>query len=429
KKLSAYQFNSDGSITNTLDGWEAGTGNPIREIYGAIQDEQDLYAFDKLESKLLGGRVSMEFKRTLLGITGFTNTYTPDINPPTSYGYHLFRGSKNTVYGIDFDTKLDQVNIFGEIAKSENSNQDTAYYKGEAAIVGFMTSFKPISFVNKYFYYAPNYHNEYSGAHTFDYAPDMNQQGAFFETEYKYKSGKLKVYYIIAKYPWINQKYKIFLSPHGGSNLYFELNQEISEQLSLYFRQINTYKEDRIYMYSSPVYGSIYKDMEENKYKTRVQFTWQPRSNVNLRFRYDRAILDTYKYDLNTGFFYKAVETANLVFGEFSTTITENLILSGRATIFHDAGLSGVYVSQTEPYWLFDNVSWSPRFDYGLKEASKYYLIVRQKVAKGSWLWIKYMNMFNYEYQRIEIPSDTEQVAKVIRINPQEIRIQFDVQF
>jgi len=429
KKLSAYQFNSDGSIANALEGWEAGSGNPLKSIYGEIQSEQDIEGWERLESKLLGGRVSFDLGKTFLGFTGFTNEYSPDINPPTSYGYHLFRGNRNFVYGFDFDTWVENFNIFGEIAKSENKNQEISEYKGTAGIVGFMTEIQPFKFINKYFYYAPNYHNEYSGAHTFDYAPDINQQGAFFETEYKYSSGKMKLNYTIAKYPWINEKYEVFESPHSGSSLYFEINQNLSDAVSLYFRQINTYKEDRIYMYSSPVYDSIYKDMPENKYKTRVQLTWRARSNVNLRFRYDRPILETYKYDYNTGQFYKTVETANLVFGEFSTALSENLFLSGRATIFHDAGLNGVYVSQSEPYWPFDWASWSPRFDYNLKEGSKYYLILKQRLAKGSWFWIKYANFFNYEYQRTEIPSDTEQVEKVTRTNPQEIRIQYDVQF
>ena len=431
KPIYAGLLNSDGSIGNNLEGYETDSlRDPVFSNTGEVDwlsSDWDWASLERLRVEMVGGHLTLNMPDSPIlpagqvGFTAYQNKYSRMINPSVDLGYYAFRGNENNVYGADYDWRIGRLNFYGELARAANF--------GQGLFSGVETKISDFNFWVQYHKYDPDYYNEYSDASTFNFAPDLNQEGINTGVEYRHRQGRAKIYYESGYWPWTQSAFKILPGPFKGQSIWLELEQRLSDMLTLYARQVESAVEDKTYLYSSPTYGSIYVNCPEVKHKTRLQITMRPRGGPQLRIRWDRTRKDYYVSDFDAKSVYHGNEVANLVFGELRYRPTSKLTLETRLTLFDDSGQNGIYISSTEPYWPGITSSFSPRFDDNINTGLRYYFLINHKLTRNTSVWLRYATTRNFDNARLIKTVDEATIEKIAVTEKHEFRLQYDYSF
>ncbi|MFH1239466.1 MAG: hypothetical protein V1653_05055 [bacterium] len=355
-KLLDASLNKDGTVKSDLV--------TIRDDYGYIQSPADLKKRNTLRSEMIGGRVAYNFlPKTHFGLIAYRNRYTPRINPPASKGEYLFRGDKNTVYGWDFATTINKVELVSEFAQSEGH--------GQGWLIQPMLHLNKLRLWSAAYKYDRDYYNEYSSALTTDELDeDINEEGMKVGLEYKYKKWRFQTHFDRARHPDKGDN----LGPTRVEVLWFETYYRPVKGVELYFRQWNKWYDEKTKLSGT----GIYKDLYQSWRKTRLEGIWEPNEQFRFKTRYE--------YRVDTIYELKQVNNGFLVFEDIRYTVTKGLTIQGRFIYFE---APEVYLSELEPIWKNTYVSyyWNTR-GTGLR----YYLMADQQISRHSHLWLKYEN-------------------------------------
>ena len=348
--------NSDGTIKTELD--------KIRNDYGYVDSAYGLKKQNTLKEELIGGRVAYNFLYNVhIGVTAYEDRFTPGINPPETKGEYVFRGNRNTVYGLDFKTTINNLDIIVEVARNKDH--------GGAYLVQPMLYLDGLILYSSIYNYDKDYYNQHSsGITAYDRDEDINEQGVKAGVEYKDRKWQVDVNFARAHHPDKADN----IAPTDVDVLWFETSYKLHKDISFYFRQWNKCYEDKTKIPSS----GEYKDLDKSWRKTRFQVTYIPSRKIRLKTRYDWRV-DTV-CELNQ------VDTGYLVFEDVQFKVNKGLTLEGRV-IYFDA--PDVYVSEIEPLWKNTYVS----YHWNSKGTGiRYYLVAKKKTGESSQVWIKYEN-------------------------------------
>jgi hypothetical protein len=355
-KLLDASLNKDGTVKSDLVS--------VQQDYGYIQTPADLEKHNVLREEMAGGRIAYNFlPQTHLGVIAYQSRYSPRVNPPVSKGQYLFRGDKNTVYGFDFATAINKIEVISEWAKSEGN--------GQAWLIQPMLHLDKLMLWSAVYKYDKDYYNEHSSGLTTDETDqDINEEGAKIGLEYKYKKLKIQTHFDRARHPDKGDN----LGPTNLEVLWFEANYRLPNDVELYFRQWNKWYEAKTKM---PGAG-LYKDLYQSWKKTRLEGIWEPDGRLRFKTRYE--------YRVDTVYELKQANDGFLVFEDIQCTVNQGLTIQGRIIYFE---APDVYLSEIEPIWKNTYVSyyWNTR-----GTGVRYYLMADQRLSANSRLWIKYEN-------------------------------------
>ncbi|MEO0470479.1 MAG: helix-hairpin-helix domain-containing protein, partial [Bacteroidota bacterium] len=89
-----------------------------------------------ITEELIGGRIEYRTRTLTIGTSHYIQRFGNDIVPPQNdFNLFAFAGDRNSLHGIDFDWVYNNVNFFGEVARSRSG--------GVGATLGLMSSIAP----------------------------------------------------------------------------------------------------------------------------------------------------------------------------------------------------------------------------------------------------------------------------------------------
>jgi len=388
KRLDAA-LNPDGTVQESLIA--------IRNDMGYVTSDKELERNEKLREELIGGRIAYSLPGdSRIGFTGYQSKYDPMINPPGEKGYYLFRGTRNRVFGFDFDTWYKKLNLCAEYAKS------IGY--GEAWLIQPMLKLRKITLWMTLYEYGPDYYNEHSSATTIvgRRDEDWNENGVFLGAKYEDRVKEVQIYFRPVRHPWKEAN----LMPTRDKEFWLDVRQRFSRNVELYFRQWS-YWYDR---------KSEEKDLYQSWKKTRLELTLNPEGKVRFRVRWD--VRKNSIYEL------RQVDRGYLIFSDIKYTATPKLQLDWRL-IFFEAE-PGVAMSAVEFLWPG---SLTPFHWWSYGRGLRYYLTLTQEINRSTSLWIKYENTHYYNDSGIGSPENREELDKIIRSRRHVFSLQWDVKW
>jgi len=388
KRLDAA-LNPDGTLKDSLIA--------IRENIGYITSDDDLERKDKLTEQLVGGRVAYNFfTESRLGIMGYESRYSPEVNPSEEKGYYIFRGKRNRIFGFDFDTWYNELNLCAEYAKC------IGY--GDAWLIQPMIRLGGITLWTTFYDYGPDYYNEHSSATTIVGRRDesWNENGVFLGGKYHDRKREVQTYFRPVCHPWREND----LMPTRDREFWFNIRQRVSGKIELYFRHWNYWCEGK----------TAGEDTYDGWKKTRVEITWNPEGRAKLRVRWDGRKNIVYEP--------KLLREGYLTFGDLKYDVTPKLKVEGRLIFFE--GEEGVALSEVEFLWP---MSLTPFYWWTYGRGVRYYLILAQEIGGNMNLWIKYENTNYYDDYGIDKPEDEEELDKIIRSTRHVFRLQWELKW
>ncbi|MEZ5084413.1 MAG: helix-hairpin-helix domain-containing protein [Bacteroidales bacterium] len=181
---------------------------------------------DAIELTVAGGNINFSKGRFQMGITGFYSVFDYSLaEKPQLYNAFAFSGSENLNGGIDANLVLQKVNLFGEIAMSENG--------GLAQLYGLVANLLPrVSASILYRNYQKEYQNRFSNP--FAESNNHNERGIYTGLRIVLaKQWLVSMYVDQFVYPWL--KYGVN-KPSRGNEILLQFDYRMSESVSMNFR-------------------------------------------------------------------------------------------------------------------------------------------------------------------------------------------------
>lgn len=189
---------------------------------------------DAIGEKSMGGHVCYKTKKLNIGITAFKSEYSSTLQHQVQlYNQFQFNGKENSNYGFDYSYIIKNINIFGEIAQSENN--------ARAYITGVLVSLDPkVSLSVLYRNYEKEYQALYSSAFAESSTP-ANEKGLYLGILLKpVRSFTINAYMDNIFFPWL--RYRID-APSRALDYSLQVNWKPSKKMEMYARYRQTNKE------------------------------------------------------------------------------------------------------------------------------------------------------------------------------------------
>ena len=131
---------------------------------------------DSLRHHAVGANVSARFNRVLVGVTAVENIYSDSVRyyfKNAAYNQNYFRGDKQFVGGANFRWNQGIIDLFGEVATTQNKTWGVGTQVGLRA-----TPVSDINLLLLYRYYSPTFDNTY--AYAFSETSRLNDENGLY---------------------------------------------------------------------------------------------------------------------------------------------------------------------------------------------------------------------------------------------------------
>jgi hypothetical protein len=175
----------------------------------------------------IGGNINYLYKRFKIGVTSYYSKLSTEIlKEQQLYGQYDFSGTENLNVGLDYRYLFNKINIFGEIAVSQNG--------GLAQLHGLMANLHPrFSMTILYRNYQKDYQNFYSNAFA-ENSYNRNEKGVYTGVRFNvHRNWFITAYLDNFSFPWI--KYRVD-APSKGNEYLIQLENSTIDKLFYYFR-------------------------------------------------------------------------------------------------------------------------------------------------------------------------------------------------
>ncbi|KAA0209903.1 hypothetical protein FBQ84_06435 [Ignavibacteria bacterium CHB1] len=307
---------------------------------GYFRTESEKNKKNAVDETLFGGRLVYKTDGLMLGATYWNSRFSKDLVPDSTRELYDLKGKKANVIGLDYDYVFENINLYGEISRSQSGS--VAY------ISALQMNFLKIADV--VFSYR-NYPEDFSPVHSYAFGEksgDSKNETGFYAgiTAKPLKGLRIAAYYDIFKFP-----YRSFFQPTSisGNELLANIEWRAGKGLELYLRYKNENKG--LSRTITDEFGRDIKRIDNrNKLNVRIGFNYEVSKTIRLRSRYEYVFVD---YDLfggdNKGF---------LFFSDIRIIPITGLALETRLTFFQtDSYDSRVYQFENDIKGLFTNVA------------------------------------------------------------------------
>ncbi|HNW99476.1 MAG TPA: helix-hairpin-helix domain-containing protein [Bacteroidales bacterium] len=276
-ELSLFLSNKkiDGNITeNDTSTDEVISFSSLQET-GLHSTPNELANKDAINELIYGAHISGKIKKINIGATAFKSKYSAMLQREFQlYDQFEFSGNENSNIGIDYSYIFRNMNLFGELSRSENG--------GKAFMNGCLLSLdKKISLSFLYRNYEKEYQSLYSSAFA-ENSNLANEKGIFSGFIFKpVHAVSITAYIDNVSFSWL--KYRID-EPSKALDYLFQLNWAPSKKTEMYFlyrqknKNLNSSGEDVLFDNVEPTlkqnyrFNAVYKVNSKVTLKNRVEF-------------------------------------------------------------------------------------------------------------------------------------------------------------
>jgi len=197
------------------------------EITGYHTTPNEIADKHAIRETVFGGNLTYRGNKFKTGITMVGYNFGADLNKDIKpYNQFEFSGSQNFNASFDYHFTVQDINIFGEAAVSQNGA--TAYLNG-----ALIPLHPQISLAVVQRYYDKEYQAYYGGAFS-EGGKVENEQGFYIGTEiYPYKRWKISAYFDTYTFPWLKSRQN---APSTGFDYFVETDYNPNRHISMYIK-------------------------------------------------------------------------------------------------------------------------------------------------------------------------------------------------
>lgn len=390
KSLTAY-LNQDGTVHNNLSAIHEYSMN-----YLNYENEKNIEYHNSLSERLIGARLKYSLPDVTLGIIGYQNNHNPVINP-YAYNRHtrkydiwmepyVFHGNKNCVFGADLELRYKNLEIFGELARSQhhifNEEGEYQWKNGDAFTIMPMLYFKNLSLWLQYHWLAPNYYAEHSSPWTsLDIESGNNERGGILGANYKWRKFQSQISFELAS-PIAPTYYNPEIPESLYKEFWWDFKYRPVRKLEIYLRNWQGWEERKPSGYDPPEIRELLAEgfTPYAWTKRRLQITYAAMKNLRLRLRYETR--------KNTFLALPQSIKGYVTFAEVQYKATPLFTISTRAVYF--AAPRGVTVGETEWVWPRAISSFYWFTPSGGARGYRLYIMPVWKLSPEMEIWCKY---------------------------------------
>jgi hypothetical protein len=288
--------------------------------------------------KLIGGRVHFDNELIKIGTAFWTSDFSRNFIPDSLIQLFKFSGKTANVFSLDYNIFYKNLNIFGELARSQNN--------ALAGISSVQINFTDIADV--IFSYR-NYSRDFISIHSFGFGKGVSTQN---ETGF-YSGIKIKPInglYINAYYDFYKFPYRTYFYPVPFSGREFVIYASWKPEPDLLF-EFNLKNDSKDNTQSIILVDDTQPNTTDNKIQTNIGFGFTYTIKEDLKIKSKLEFIDAGKTS-------RLSSTGWLFFSDFGKKFFRKLILNARI-IFFDADdyNSRLYEYEDDIKGFFSNVS------------------------------------------------------------------------
>ena len=350
----------DGNLTDTLEQIEQFSSFQESGYHRSMNELADK---NSIAEDFFGGHLSYKNKNLSLGGTFIHSEFDKNFSPSYSvYNAYYFRGKKLSNAGFDYSYLFRNINVFGEVARSDNGS--VAYLNGAMIVLDPRISFSVLHRLLPRDYHALNANPFREGSNSF------NEQGTFFGLQVKPERRIiLSGYFDAFTFPWL--RYQIH-SPTAGFEYLAQAQFIPNKKLSMYVRYRQTTKPENISVDDFPIDYTV----ERTQRNYRFDVVSKISKSFTLHNRVEFLTLGKEAEVRQTGF----VILQDVTFKRLGSPVSFNV----RYALFDtDSYDSRIYAYENDILYSYS----IPSYYY---KGSRYYITLRYKVKKGIDVWVRY---------------------------------------
>jgi hypothetical protein len=334
----------------------------------------------------LGIDATLKIRNGEIGVTALQTTFDAFLlKKDVPYNLFEFSGKQNLLLGSHFTYNWQNINFFGEAARSSSG--------GIGAVGGFMAALsKQVEFSILFRNYDKNFHSFYANSFG-ENTRQINEQGTYWGLKYSPKrSLTFSAFYDQFKFPWL--KYLVS-SPSSGYDYLFRFEYKPSKKMMFYAQFHEEHKG---------------KNLPTNSAKTEVVET-TVRQNYILNFDYtpSRAFRSQTRLAMNTfGYVNSSLSKGYAIMQDLEGTLGKWQIKSRIAYFSTDNYDSRIYAFENDVLYA---VSFPAYYGKGFRT----YLIIRRSLTKNLDIWARIArtqvsdkDVFGSGNDQIDAPHKTE---------------------
>ncbi len=350
----------DGNLTDTLNQEEFFSSF---EETGYHRTPAELADKNEVNEQLYGGHFNYKTKNFTAGLTAVHSEYDKKLAvAPALYNQFNFQGDKLTNVGVDYSYLYRNINLFGEVSRSDNGS--IAYLNGALISLDPRLAF---SVLNRN--YPRDYQALYANALR-ESSNNYNECGTFFGIVAKpIRTITLSGYFDAFTFPWLRY---LVNAPSGGYEYIAQLTYLPNKKTELYFRYKQTTKDDGVSGNLTPIDYIVGATQRNYRFNIVTKIS----SSVSLHSRVE--LINYHKQDLDP-------ENGYLIYQDVNyKTLGSPLSFSFRYALFDTKSYdSRIYAYENEVLYYYS----IPAYYY---QGSRYYITLRYTVVKGVDVWLRF---------------------------------------
>lgn len=308
-----------------------------------------------------------------LGLTVLQTSFNQElIKSDKPYNFYEFSGKENTLIGINYSYDYQNVNFFGEVARSQSA--------GVGLVSGMLASFKKGTDMSLlYRNYEPNFHSFYANAFS-ENARNINETGYYVGVRHwlnrKWQLSSYVDYFYFPWYRYLVDKQttkgfdyliRLLYQPNKKMQAFLQIRQENKEEntklIEDYIDSKGKLKTREITIVSNRIKRIMIANID---YKLSKLWSFQT-----------RASFSTFQFDgqpLTNGF--SVAQDASLDLG--------NLSFTGRLALFNTDDYDN------RQYFYEQDVLYAFSFPAYYRHGIRHYLMLQYKISKNVDAWIRW---------------------------------------
>jgi hypothetical protein len=350
-----------------------------------------------IDEAVWGGNIAYKSRKFSTSVSVARAVYSANLNRSLQeYSQFDFSSDENYNYGLDYSYVFKNVNLFGEVSRSQNG--------GMAYINGVIVSLDPRLSVSVFHrHYDRNFQNLFSNA-IGESSRNVNENGLYVGATSKInRRWTLSAYYDVFQFPWLRYRTD---APSIGSEWLAQLNYRPSRKVEMYLRARRELKDEN----ATGITEGINYLVDRRRTYLRYHTSFSINDAVKLKSR-----VEVSEYVLGEN----APEKGFLVYQDVSYKMTAlPLALSFRFAMFEtDTYNARMYVYETDVLYAFS----IPAYYY---RGTRMYIMARVKLLKRMDIWLRYAQTYYDDRSVIssglpEIQGNTKSEVKA------QLRIKF----
>ncbi|HIO46369.1 TPA: helix-hairpin-helix domain-containing protein, partial [Candidatus Poribacteria bacterium] len=320
-----------------------------------------------IDEAVWGGNIAYKSRKFSTSVSVARAVYSANLNRNLQeYSQFDFSSDENYNYGLDYSYVFKNVNLFGEVSRSQNG--------GMAYINGVIVSLDPRLSVSVFHrHYDRNFQNLFSNA-IGESSRNVNENGLYVGATSKInRRWTLSAYYDVFQFPWLRYRTD---APSIGSEWLAQLNYRPSRKVEMYLRARRELKDEN----ATGITEGINYLVDRRRTYIRYHTSFSLNDAVKLKSR-----VEVSEYVLGEN----APEKGFLVYQDVSYKMTAlPLALSFRFAMFEtDTYNARMYVYETDVLYAFS----IPAYYY---RGTRMYIMARVKLLKRMDIWLRYAQTY-----------------------------------